>query len=66
MEDLNRYFSKDTPKTCQKAKEKMRNITNYQRNAKQDYNEVSPQSVRWPSSKTVQTISAASYTIGRI
>ena len=36
-EDLNRHFSKDT--YSQKAHEKMLNITNYQRNANQNYNE---------------------------
>ena len=37
-EDLNRYFSKEEIKIA----EKMLNITNYQRNANQNYNEVSP------------------------
>ena len=37
-EDLNRHFSKEN----QRAREKMFNITNYQRNVNQNYNEVPP------------------------
>ena len=36
---LNKHFPKDT-QTAKKAHEKMLNITNYQRNANQNYNEV--------------------------
>ena len=36
-EDLNKYFSKED---IQQAYEKMLNITNYQRNADQNHNEV--------------------------
>ena len=41
-EDLNRHFSKENIHMAIKAHEKMLNITNYQRNANQNYNEVSP------------------------
>ena len=43
----------------QEAREKMLNVTNYQRNANQNYNEVitSHQS-KWLSSKNLQTINA--------
>ena len=41
-EDLNRHFSKEDTKDGQEAHEKMLNITNYGRNANQNYNEVSP------------------------
>ena len=41
----------------QKAQENMLNITNYQRNANQNYNEVSHRS-EWPSSKSLETIHA--------
>ena len=39
-EDLNRQFAKENP-DGQQAHEKMLNITNYWRNANQNYNEVS-------------------------
>ena len=39
-EDLNRYFSKED--MCYQAHENMINIANYQRNANQNCNEVSP------------------------
>ena len=39
-EDLNRHFSKEDYGNGQKAHEKMLNITNYQRNANQNYSEV--------------------------
>ena len=45
-EDLKRYFSKDNPNgqrrhtNGQKAHEKMFNITNYQKDVNQNYNEV--------------------------
>ena len=39
-EDLNTYFSKEDKQI--KSTEKMLNIVNYQRNANQNYNEVSP------------------------
>ena len=44
----------------QEAHEKMLNITNYQRNANQNYKEVSITSHQseWPSSKNLQTINA--------
>ena len=56
---------------AQKAHEKMLNITNYQRNASQNYNEALPWSER-PPSKGLQTINAGegmekrelSYTVG--
>ena len=38
----------------QKAHEKMLNITNYKRNANQNYNEVSPQPVRMAIIKSLQ------------
>ena len=42
-EELNRHFSKeDIQIDSQKAHEKVLNIANYQRNASQNYNEVSP------------------------
>ena len=42
VEDPNKYFSKeDIQIDSLKAHEKMLNITNYQRNANQNYNEVS-------------------------
>ena len=41
----------------QKAHEKMLNITNFQRNASQNYNEVfTSQGSEWPSSKSLQII----------
>ena len=40
-EDLNRHFSKEDTKSHQ-AHKKMLNITNYQRSANQNYDEVSP------------------------
>ena len=40
-EDLNRHFSKEDI-DGQEAHEKLLNITNYYRNANQNYNEVSP------------------------
>ena len=42
----------------QKPHEKMLNISNYQKNAKQNYNEVPPHRSEWPSSKGLQTINA--------
>ena len=57
----------------QQAQEKMLNITNYQRNANQNYNEISPHTtLEWPSSKNLQTINSGegvekmepSYTVG--
>ena len=39
-------FSKDDIKMAKKEQEKMLNIINYQRNASQNYNEVSPHTVR--------------------
>ena len=39
-EHLNRHFSKDTDK--QQSHEQMPNITNYQKNANQNHNELSP------------------------
>ena len=41
----------------QEAHEKMLNITNHQRNANQNYNEISPHN-SWLSSKNPQTINA--------
>ena len=41
-EDLNRHFSKEDKKDGQQANEKMLNITDYQGNANQNYNEVLP------------------------
>ena len=41
-EDLNRHFSKDDNMGGQQVNEKMLNIINYQRNANQNHNEVSP------------------------
>ena len=41
-EDLNRQFSKEDITGDQQASEKMLVITYYQRNAKQNYNEVPP------------------------
>ena len=41
-EDLNRHFSKKRHTDGQEAPEKLLNITNYYRNANQNYNEVSP------------------------
>ena len=40
-EDLNRQFSKDDIQMAKKYKKKMLNIANYQRNARQNYNELS-------------------------
>ena len=43
VEDPNKHFSKeDIQIDSLKAHEKMLNITNYQRNANQNYNEISP------------------------
>ena len=43
----------------QKTCENMLNIANYQRNPKEDHNEVlSSQQSEWPSSKNLQTINA--------
>ena len=58
--------------SSQQAYEKIFNITTYQRNAKQNYNEISPQTSQVVISKTPQTINAEqgadrrdpSYTIG--
>ena len=41
-EDLNRHFSKEDIQMAKKAHEKMLNIANNERNANQNYNEVSP------------------------
>ena len=41
-EDLNRYFSKEGIQMANKTHEKMLNITLYQKNANQNYSEVSP------------------------
>ena len=41
-EDLNRHFSKKRHTDGQEAPEKLLNITDYYRNANQNYNEVSP------------------------
>ena len=41
-DDLNRHFFQIRHIHSQKVCEKMLNITNYQRNANQNYNEVSP------------------------
>ena len=41
-EDLNRHFSQRRHMDGQKAHEKMLNMTSYQRNANQNYNEISP------------------------
>ena len=44
--DLNRHFSKEEMRPllaiCQQTHEKMLNIAHYERNANQNYNEVSP------------------------
>ena len=36
----------------------MFNITNYQRKANQNYNEISPHTAEWPSSKSLQKVNA--------
>ena len=41
-EDLNRYFSKEGIQMANKTHEKMLNIAHYQKNANQNYSEVSP------------------------
>ena len=45
-EDLNRHFFKKRYKDSQQAHEEMLNITNYQRNANQNYNEGPPHIVQ--------------------
>ena len=42
LEDLNRHFSEEDRDMAKKVHEKMLNITNYQRNANQNYNELLP------------------------
>ena len=72
-EDLNRHFSKEDM-DGQQPHEKMLNITNYQRNANQNYNEVPPHTSQngHPSLLSLQITSAGegvekrepSYTVG--
>ena len=50
----------------QEAHEKMLNITNQQRNANQNYNEVSPsRQAEWPFSKNLETINAGKGVVKR-
>ena len=53
-EDLTRHFSKEDIQKGQQAHKKMLNVANYQKNAIQNYNEVSPE-LEWLSSKGLQT-----------
>ena len=52
---LNRHFSKeDIQMTKKKNQEKILNITNYQRNANQNYSELPPHPVRMTVIKSLQ------------
>ena len=56
MEDLNRHFTEEDITDGQEVHEKILNITNYQRNANQNYNEViTSHWSEWASSENLQT-----------
>ena len=50
-------FLQRKPTDGQEAHEKLLNISNYQRNANQNYNELSPQ-LEWASSENLETTNA--------
>ena len=58
VKDLNRYFSREDIQMTEKQMKKMLNVTNYQRNANQNYNEVSPHAGQNDYHQNVQTINA--------
>ena len=52
------HFFKESRQMAKKAQEKILNIANYQRNANENYKEVSPHWSEWPAPKSLQTINA--------